>query len=644
MSKVDRIHELINKLNYYRDSYYNHNESIISDQTYDTLFDELKQLEDETNIHYSESPTQSVGYEVKSSLNKVKHDHPMLSLDKTKNLYDIQQFLSNNSAIVMAKMDGLTCSIRYENGKLVRAETRGNGETGEDITHNARVVENIPQTINCKDTVVIDGEIIITVDDFLYINKKCNDTYANPRNLAAGSIRLLDSRESARRKLKFIAWKCIEGINEDSFFDRLQHLIEWGFDIVPCYKLENNLLDTIESKVKQIRSDCDSKGYPIDGCVVSFNSVSYGNTLGYTSHHLRSQMAYKFYDETYETTLRNVDWTMGKTGILTPTAIFDTVDIDGTEVSRASMHNITIMKSLNAKIGCTCKVFKANMIIPQLESCENNGKTEIIVPNTCPVCGEKTEIKKDNESEVLICTNPECKGKLLGRLCTYVSKQGLDIEGLSEGRLQTLINLELVKCFADIHRLVNHYDELVALPGWGVTSVEKLLASIEKSRITTCEKYLTALSIDGVGSTTAKELAKVCNNNFEILRTMIKNHYDFTKISGYGPSLQKSLYKFFEKHDFEELNYIDLKISEEKQINSTSKITGKTFCITGTFSKPRSILQKELELCGGTFVSGVTKKTDVLFVGSAPGSKLKKAQDLGITIITEESLEEWMNA
>ena len=644
MLTVDKIRQLIDELNEYRDQYYNHNTSIVSDEHYDELFDQLKKLEDEENIHFSDSPTQSVGYEVKSALRKVTHNHPMLSLDKTKNLEDIVKFLNSHNGVVMAKMDGLTCSIRYENGNLVSAETRGNGAVGEDVTHNIKFVKDVPLTIPVKETVVVDGEIIITENDFETINNSCGNIYANPRNLAAGSIRLLDSKESAKRKLRFVLWKVVEGATTKSFHESLQVAATWGFNVVP----ESLLPDYLDSEdltfhVTAIRDLCKSNGYPIDGCVFGYNDLEYAQSLGMTSHHVRSQMAYKFYDEKYVTTFRGVDWTMGKTGSLTPTAMFDTVDIDGTSVSRASMHNLTIMKKLHPKIGCTCEVFKANMIIPQIDNCKDDGIEEIVIPDHCPICYGPTEIHKDNDSEVLVCVNPECSGKLLGKLCTFVSKQGLDIDGLSEGRLQQLMDLNFIKHFADIYKLERYASELSCQEGWSTRSVSKLLGSIENSKNTTFEHYLSALSIEGVGLTTAKIIAKYFNYDFDKFMDCIhEKSFDFSLIPGLGSAVNNSIYQFEKYHDFEELQFIHIQKPVENSNIKTTKITGKTFCITGTFSEPRSTLQKKIEACGGIFTSGVTRKTEVLFVGESAGSKLQKAKDLGITIVTEDSLGEWI--
>ena len=382
MSKIERIKELVEQLNNYRDLYYNHNQSIISDMSYDMLFDELSELEKETGFVLAASPTQTVGYEVKSSLNKVTHNHPMLSLDKTKSVDDVIKFLNGRDGIVMAKMDGLTCSLRYLNGELVSAETRGNGEVGEDILHCAKTIKNLPLKIECLDEVIVDGEVIITYDDFNKINETLADDekYKHPRNLASGSIRQLDSSVAAQRNMKFIAWKLIKGwidpnnisgsINSNSFSDRLWLLHYLGFEVTPFYDVVNHNIDQrINTIINLVKKESENNGFPIDGCVFGYDDVAYGESLGATGHHLRSQLAFKFYDELYETKLLNIDWTMGKTGVLTPTAVFESVEIDGTNVERASLSNISVMKETLGKpyVGQKVVVTKRNAVIPKIE-------------------------------------------------------------------------------------------------------------------------------------------------------------------------------------------------------------------------------------------------------------------------------------
>lgn len=376
MNKIDKIKELVEQLNYHRNLYYNENRSIISDFEYDQLFDDLSNLEKETGFILATSPTHTVGYEVKSSLTKVTHNHPMLSLDKTKSVDDVIKFLDGRDGVIMAKMDGLTCSLRYLNGELISAETRGNGEVGEDILHCAKTIKNIPLKIECLDEVIIDGEVIITYDDFEKINESLpeGEKYKHPRNLASGSIRQLDSSVAANRNMKFIAWKMVKGYKHTSFYSRVIRMANWGFDIVPIVKLPHEVVDKefIDRAIVITKHVCNDEGYPIDGCVFGYDDVAYGDSLGATGHHLRSQLAFKFYDEEYETTLKNIEWQVGRTGVITPIAIFEPIDIDGTMVEKASLSNISILKNTLGIpfVGQKVWVTKRNSIIPHIERAE----------------------------------------------------------------------------------------------------------------------------------------------------------------------------------------------------------------------------------------------------------------------------------
>ena len=646
---ASRMRQLIDNLNNLRQLYYNENISAVSDYEYDKMFDELARLEDEFKIVYPDSPTQNVGYTVKDGLDKITHEYPMLSLDKTKDINKLMSYFGDTPVLVMAKMDGLTLSLTYENGVLVRAETRGDGTVGEDVTHNAKVVRNIPRRIDRTDRIVIHGEIIIRKHDFnaikeLYVDSK-GKTYKNPRNFASGSIRLHDSIECSKRELMFVAWRYVEGSMNDSFFDRLCELEQLGFDVCPFYQLENNTYDEYERLINTIQFECSDAlyNYPIDGCVIGIDSVSEGEQCGRTEHHFRNQLAFKFYDDLYPTTLRSVDWTMGKTGTLCPTAIFDTVEIDGTEVSRASMHNITIMKQLGARIGCSCDVYKANQIIPQIDNCADDGVNDIYIPLICPICGCPTDIVKEKDTEVLICTNEDCKGKLLGKMINFVSKQGMDIDGLSEGKLEFLIDEGFITTYMDIYTEIPLYHgKLLTYEGWGETSVTNLLSAIEASRNNvTLDKFLTSLSIPNIGKASAKLIAEYCNGSIESFLTYMNTYHDWSHIDGFGEKTAKSITDWWSKHNIEIYPLVDQLnfVCEDKSVIN-SKVAGKTFCITGSFSKTRTELQKEIEALGCKFVSGVSKNTDILFAGEKAGSKLTKAQALGVTIVID--VDSWL--
>lgn len=651
MTTASRIRWLVDLLNNCRNEYYNNSDSPITDKEYDDYFDELAALEHDTGIILSNSPTQTVGYKVMTGLSEVRHEYPpMLSLDKTKELPKIIEFLDGKDAVVMAKMDGLTCRLTYEQGKIVRAETRGDGEVGEDVTHNISVVGNVPVNIPYTGKVVIDGEIICRKHRFEKLKEKFRDakgkTYKNARNYAAGSIRLYDSRACSERGLEFIAWKFIEGATDFCMSNRFYEMSTLGFTTCPLVYLLGHEEPILNEGVNKIVDECASEGYPIDGCVFSFENCNYMESLGYTSHHSRAQMAYKFYDDKYDTVIRDIDWTMGKTGVLTPTAIFDTVEIDGTDVSRASLHNLTIMQSLNVRKDCSAKVFKANMIIPQVDSTEDDGIEDFKIPQFCPICGGHTMRVQENESEVLICSSPYCYGKLLGMLSAFVSKSGMDIDGLSEGKLQDLIDRKYIGVVYDLYSLHQYRDELIQLPGWGVTSVDNMLNAIAESRKVTPEHFLAALSIPNIGLTSAKTIMKHFNGNVREFKEALDNCYWWEHIEGFGEKTSQAINEWYHNNHttFNILfNLMDFQEEEKPEVlYEGSPIAGKTFCITGTFEYHRSSIQKEIEAFGGICVPSVTKKTDVLFVGEKAGSKLKKAQELGIIIVTEDKYSDWL--
>ena len=643
MRKIDRIKELVEQLNYHRNLYYNESASELSDFEYDNLFDELSELEKETGFILASSPTQTVGYETKSILNKVTHNHPMLSLDKTKSVDDVVKFLDGRDGVCMAKMDGLTCSLIYVNGELVSAETRGNGEVGEDILHCAKTIKNLPLKIECLDEVIVDGEVIITYNDFDKINAALpeDQRYKNPRNLASGSIRQLDSGVAASRNMKFIAWKLVKGSNNNSFFERLRFMHEEGFETVPAYYIHNIRVDErVNTFIEFIKITCKNSKFPIDGCVFGYDDVEYGDSLGSTGHHLRSQLAFKFYDELYDTKLLGIDWTMGKTGVLTPTAIFEPVEIDGTTVERASLHNISIIKSLGLTNDCTVRVYKANQIIPQIDSCNNDGSGEIEIPTVCPICGGATAIQKDNESEVLICTEPTCHGKLLGRLVHFCSRKAMNIDGLSEATLDLLISNNYISEFKDIYALYTHKNELAKLPGLGVKSVEKLLESIEKSRECKLENFIAALGIPNIGLSAAKTISKACDGSWDSLWHMWYKEYDFTQLDDFGEVTANSFVKFLDEYINDvsrlaaEMNFI---VPEKKKI-ADNPFIGKILVVTGKLNHfTRDSINEKIASLGAKTAGSVSTKTDYLITNEASGSsKYKKATELGIPVITEE--------
>ena len=645
LDKICRLKELTEQLNRYRNSYYNNSESLISDKQYDDLFDELQVLEEETGIVMSNSPTKTVGYEVKSKLEKVKHSHPMLSLDKTKSTDDLIKFSDGRDCIISLKLDGLTVLNTYDNGVLRQSETRGNGEEGEIITHNAKVFDNLPLNIPFDRKFEIEGEAIITQSDFEKIN--VNGEYKNCRNLASGSVRQLDSNITKDRHVRFIAWKIPFGVT--TYSKGFEIAAQYGFEVVPYVKY-NSSIDNIEKKIEELKTIAKEKSLPIDGLVITYNNVEYGKSLGVTGHHPKHSLAFKFYDDVYPTELLDVEFTMGKTGVLTPTAMFKPVEIDGTVVEKASLHNISIMKELGiTHKGQIVNVFKANQVIPQIDSVEpidSDDELDVIeIPTKCPICGSATEIVKDNESEVLICTNPDCRGKLLGQLSHFVSKNAINIDGLSVQTLQKLIDLGWVKSFPDIYHLFDHKEEMYKLDGFGKKSVDKLLDNIQKSRNTELSRFIYALSIPLIGRTASKEIAKACYDDITIFIGMIKSNQLYklvNDIDGFGDTMLKSLCDYVKLH----MSGIEA-LSEEfifakRECNSSkSDLSGKTFVITGSLNhyKNRDELVGVIESLGGKISGSVSSKTSFLINNDTESnsSKNRKAKELGIPIISESN-------
>lgn len=651
MSNANRIKELVRTLNHYRDSYYNNQKSEVSDYEYDQLFDELKKLEETTGIILSNSPTQTVGYEVKSELKKVTHNHPMLSLDKTKSVDELAKFLGNKIGILMLKLDGLTVSLRYMNGQLVSAETRGNGEIGEDILHNAKVFKNIPLHINYDGELIVDGEAIITYDAFERINANLpeGEKYKNPRNLVSGSVRQLDSKIAAERNIKFIAWKMVKGDDSNSFNKRLNILGDLGFEVTPRYILDSKVIGEMIDCLKEA---AEHNGYPIDGMVLGYDDVNYGESLGMTGHHLRSQMAFKFYDEEVETTLKDIDWTMGKTGVLTPTAIFEPVEIDGTTVERASLHNISILNEVlgvTPHVGQKITVYKANQIIPQVLSADKKSHYDdvLFIPLRCPICGGSTEVKQENNSQVLMCTNDNCKGKLLGKLVHFVSKNAMNIDGLSEATLEKLIELNFVESFADIYDLRhNFYCELVDMSGFGKRSVDKLMTAIEESKNTTLDRFIYSLCIPLIGRSASKTISQYFDGSFErFYNEGCLNYFVFENLEGFGFEMSCSMRQYLDaniKMIKELADILTFETPKKEIIPKNINLVGKTFVITGslnTFAN-RDVAKEQIEALGGKVSGSVSAKTSYLVnndIGSTSG-KNKKAKELGVPIITEEEL------
>lgn len=635
-----RVEYLVAELNKHTELY-DKGTPEISDKEWDDMYFELASLEHERKYVLPNSPTQKVNYTVVNELTKVKHNHPMLSLDKTKNIEEIKSFLGNKQWIAMLKMDGLTCSLLYENGRLIKAETRGDGEIGEDITHNAMVIPSIPKIIPYTDRLVVDGEIICKLDDF----KNFEGEYKNARNFASGSIRLLDSNECANRNLTFVAWDVIGDChygeyNGETLWSKLRMLRYLNFNTVPFRKSYLNIDDAITL----LREDADFYQYPIDGLVFKWNNCAEYESAGRTGHHFRGGMAYKFYDELYETKLTDIEWTQGKTGTLTPTAVFETVQIDGCDISRASLHNISIVKKLGLTNNCTVKISKRNEIIPQVEECLQDGDSAIEIPKYCPVCGGETEVVTENASEVLMCKNPNCSGKLLGRLKFFVSKPAMNIDGLSEAILDILIGWGWVTKFKDIYYLYRHGREWEQVGGFGEKSVAKILDAIDRSRRVSLANFICALSIDGVGKSASKTIADAFDGDFNAFYEAFKNHYNWSDLQDIGDKTSSNITKYLTENEEEiidlasEMRFVTPNKAEMKE----NPFSGKTLCVTGRLNHfTRDSINEKISSLGAKASGSVSSKTDYLITNEASGSsKYKKAIELNIPIITEDKFLE----
>lgn len=630
MDKIDKIKELAELLNKASDTYYNTGNTIMEDREFDALVEELRKLEQETGFVMATSPTHKVGYEVKSELQKVIHNHPMLSLAKTKDWNEFIQYFRNKDVIGMLKMDGLTCSLRYINGELVSAETRGNGEIGEDILHNIKTVKTVPQKIPYKDELIVDGEIICTYDDF----KPFVSEYKNPRNFASGSIRLLDSNECAKRPLTFVAWNVINGFeDENSFLKKLELIEKQGFTVVPwTSSFDWDAKDFLIEQAKKY-------GYPIDGLVGRFDDIKYGESLGATSHHSNAAYAFKFGDETYETVLRDVEWNTTRTGIIAPVAIFDEVDLDGALTTRATLHNLSIIEQLELGIGDTITVYRSNMVIPKIDDNLTRSNT-LKIPKTCPCCGKPTEVKYTDNSKVLVCTNPDCAAKKLAQFTHFVSRKCMNIDGLSDRTLEVLISHGFINNYRDIYHLTDHKDKLYMLDGMGKKSVNNLLKNIENSRNVKLENFIAALGIPNIGLSAAKNISARFGGNYREFSGAIGNMYNFTELDDFGAIMNQSLYEWM-GHNIDvmrdiarEMHFI---VEEEKSVED-NYFTGKNICVTGKLNNfTRDSINEKIASVGAKAVSSVSKNTDFLITNEASGSaKFKKAMELGIPTITEQ--------
>ena len=642
--KKKRIDELIKVLNEASAAYYDEASEIMSNYEYDALYDELEALEKETGYSPDDSPTKNVGYTVQSELPKEKHRSRMLSLDKTKSREELAAWLGNHEGLLSWKLDGLTVVLTYEGGNLVKAVTRGNGDIGEVITPNALVFANVPRRIPYKGHVVIRGEAVITYEEFERINAAIDDAdakYKNPRNLCSGSVRQLNSKITAERNVRFYAFTLSEsdGIDDGGLrSNQMKWMAEQGFGVVEYIKVDNK---SIFAAIDKYAERVHSFEIPSDGLVLTFEDLKYAAALGTTAKFPRDSLAFKWADQQAETVLREIEWSPSRTGLLNPIAIFDPVELEGTTVKRASVHNLNIMETLKLGIGDTITVYKANMIIPQIGdnlTCSGN----IEIPSHCPVCDGDTAVKLMTGTKVLTCTNPNCLAKQVKRFSLFVSRDALNIEGLSEQTLLKFIGLGYIKSFGDIFRLKAHREAIVELEGFGEKSYDKLAASIEKARHTVPARILAAIGIPGVGVTTATQIAKSYENKWDKISSL--TYDELITIDGIGEVMARDYEDFFaDEHNRDVVTDLvgELDIDESYEAVGT-ELSGDIFVITGSLEhyKSRTELKKEIEAQGGKVAGSVSKNTSYLVTNNpeSGSSKNKAAAELGVKIITEEEI------
>ena len=649
MDKSERIKDLVELLNKANKAYYQEANEIMTNFEYDKLYDEVVGLEKGTGMVLSNSPTVNVGYQVVSQLPKEQHNSPMLSLDKTKEVGALADFAGDRKCLLSWKMDGLTVVLTYENGELVKAVTRGNGLVGEVITNNAKTFKNIPISIPYKGRLTLRGEAIIKYSDFEQINREIEDAdskYKNPRNLCSGSVRQLNSQVTAERNVNFVAFALINADDVD-FGNSIEQQYKWmesqGFQVVEYRVVTRN---SMEDAVKYFAGKIQTYDYPSDGLVLMFDDIEYGLSLGTTAKFPRNGIAFKWEDEQAETTLKYIEWSPSRTGLINPVAVFEPVELEGTTVSRASVHNISIMEELELGSGDRIKVYKANMIIPQIS--ENLTKSGIDdLPKECPVCGHATEVKAENGIKTLYCPNSQCPAKHVKLFTLFVSRNGMNIDGLSEETLEKFIDAGYIKEFADIFHLDRYYEEIVATPGFGQKSYDNLMDSVEKARNVELSALIYSLGIPNIGSANAKLICKAFNNNIEKIRNASVE--ELIEIDGIGEIMAEKFCQYFADEDnIKKLDNLlkEVNIAEPEENTTPQNMDGLTFVITGSVEHfaNRNELKSYIEKHGGKVTGSVSAKTNYLINNDAmsASSKNKKAKQLGVEIVTEEVfLERW---
>ena len=640
-SAVKQIKELVQKLNEAAKAYYQEDREIMSNREYDSLYDQLEKMEKETGIVLADSPTVNVGYEAVDALPKETHESPMLSLDKTKDREVLRTFIGEHPSLLSWKMDGLTVVLTYENGELQKAVTRGNGVVGEVITNNARVFKNIPLKIAYQGRLVLRGEAIITYSDFEKINDSIEDLdarYKNPRNLCSGSVRQLNNQITAERNVRFYAFTLVSAQNVDMHNSRAYQM-EWlrgqGFEVVE-YRIVT--AENLDEAMDYFAHAIEHNDFPSDGLVALYDDIAYGDSLGNTAKFPRNAFAFKWADEIRETVLREIEWSPSRTGLINPIAVFDPVELEGTTVSRASVHNVSIVKELQLGIGDTIQVYKANMIIPQIaENLTRSGN--LIIPDTCPVCGQEARVIKENDVETLCCMNPDCAAKKIKAFTLFVSRDAMNIDGLSEATLEKFIARGFIHNFGDIFEIEKYRDEIVDMDGFGEKSFENLMSSIEKAKETTLAKVIYSLGIANIGLSNAKVICRHFEDDLDKIREA--DEEEISAIDGIGPVIASSLVKYFKDPQNNQkvdhlLGYLHI---HKEEISGEQIFAGMNFVITGSLEHfaNRGEAKKLIESLGGKVTGTVTGKTNYLINNdvTSNSSKNKKARELGIPILSE---------
>ena len=631
MDKVKRLKELNALLQKASYAYYGLDKPIMSDKEYDDLYDELVSLEKETGCVLAGSPTQKVQGYVLDGFKKVEHSKSMLSADKTKEVSEVEKFIDNRDFYCSYKLDGLTLVVKYKDGKFVQGITRGNGTVGEDVTEQCRFIKNLPMEISNKHDIELRGECVISWDEFHRINATLDEPYSHPRNLAAGTLRNLDLNVVRDRNLSFVVFELVSPTFTHKW-DGLKAIEDMGFECVGRAK------GTVKNCVEGMQPDWYA--YPVDGLIFELNSSELSKSLGATSHHENCRIALKWEDTLYKTKLTDIEWNTSKTGLINPVAIFEPVDLDGAVTTRATLHNISYIEDLQLGIGDEIVVYRANMVIPKVHDNVTRSNTWTF-PDECPVCGGITKIVKENDSKVLMCDNPNCKGKLLGKLTNFVSKNAANIDGLSEQTLEKLIELGWLNSFQDIYRLSEHKDEMSKLDGFGKRSVEKLLDAIEKSRSIKLSNLIYSLCIPLIGRSASKDISNYCHHEIQTFINFMNVHYDFTAIDGFGTEMQKSLSSWWTDNHNEFVELLkEFEFESTYEVVTDKKLEGFTFVITGSLINfgNRTELQKLIESKGGKVSGSVSAKTSYLINNDklSSSSKNQKAQKLNIPIINEE--------